>query len=181
MSTCASIFGVRIQKMGNVSHMTEETTQGHLSESGESEQFVTFRIGEEDYATAILDVQEIISTGEITPYPNSSAYLLGVINVRGTVAKVVSLAKLFGIPSTVGSSPENNGYIILTKKDETLIGMLVDTVNSVLKFDKDLIQPVSAISSTATATEFIQGAAMVNETMLLILDVPHILNKIELQ
>jgi len=61
----------------------------------DTEQVVVFKLANEEYAAPILDVQEIITTGDITPFPNVPSYIAGIINIRGTVATIINLAKKF--------------------------------------------------------------------------------------
>jgi hypothetical protein len=59
------------------------------------EQYLSFKIEKEDYAFPLIEVMEIIMDQEITPLPNVSPYLLGVLNLRGEVIPVFSLRKMF--------------------------------------------------------------------------------------
>ena len=63
-----------------------------VADSLETEQVVVFKLENEEYAAPILTVQEIIPTGDITPFPNVPSYIAGIINVRGTVATVINLS-----------------------------------------------------------------------------------------
>ena len=61
-------------------------------------QYLTFRLATEEYGIDILSVQEIKGWSGATPLPESPHYLLGVINLRGSVVPIIDLRKRFGLP-----------------------------------------------------------------------------------
>src|SRR2546422_331428 len=61
-------------------------------------QYLTFRLGEEEYAVPILAVHEIKGQSAITPLPNAPPCIPGVMNLRGTIVPVVDLRTKFGLP-----------------------------------------------------------------------------------
>ncbi|RKN82018.1 chemotaxis protein CheW [Paenibacillus ginsengarvi] len=99
-------------------------------------QFVEIGIAGERYAFPIEDIREIIKIQQITEIPNSKPYLLGVFNLRGTVAPVVSLRKRFGLPE-IPFTPSSR--IVIVSDKEALVGLVVDQVHQVISFPD--IQP----------------------------------------
>nr|NIL96718.1 chemotaxis protein CheW [Planctomycetales bacterium] len=53
-------------------------------ETANREQYLTFRLGSEAYAVAILRVREIIAYVPMTRVPMTPPYISGVINLRGS-------------------------------------------------------------------------------------------------
>src|SRR5207249_9763389 len=53
-------------------------------------QYLTFRLGAEEYGVEILKVQEIRSYSAITPVPNTPRAVKGVMNLRGQIIPVRS-------------------------------------------------------------------------------------------
>ena len=169
--------------------MTEVSNELQMAEvidtaqqTGEQmEQYVVFRLEDEEYAAPILDVQEIIPTGDITPFPNVPEYIVGIINVRGTVATVINLASRFGLDRTERKDEEGelinpDQYIILTKTDKALYGVQVDSVSSVIKIGKDDIRPATAATSARISAELVHGVAVVESRIILILNFQKILD-----
>ena len=60
-------------------------------------QYLTFFIGDEEYAADILSVREIIEYSPLTRVPMTPPWVRGVMNLRGTVVPVVDLAVKFGL------------------------------------------------------------------------------------
>ncbi len=88
--------------------------------------YLTFRLGEEVYATGIMTVREIIELLEITPVPRSPHFMRGVINLRGRVIPVVDIRSYFGMSPLEVS--ELTVIIVLQTADQRSFGILVDEV-----------------------------------------------------
>ena len=65
------------------------------------EQFIIFRLGDQEYGIAIAAVDEIARLPEqIVRLPKAPAFIDGVINMRGVVVPIVDLRRRFDIAST---------------------------------------------------------------------------------
>ncbi|HEY8535918.1 MAG TPA: chemotaxis protein CheW, partial [Vicinamibacterales bacterium] len=71
---------------------TKETTA-----SSESFQVLTFILGNESYGVDILRVQEIRGWSTVTKIPHAPAYVLGVLNLRGSIVPIVDLRMRFNL------------------------------------------------------------------------------------
>jgi purine-binding chemotaxis protein CheW len=94
--------------------------------------FLTFRLMDEEYGIAILDVKEIIGMMEITPIPKTPEFVKGVINLRGKVIPVIDLRLKFGLQST--AYDERTCIIVVEVPGQlgiTALGLVVDAVNDV--------------------------------------------------
>jgi purine-binding chemotaxis protein CheW len=153
---------------------TVDAAQLNTKDMLDTEQVVVFKLANEEYAAPILDVQEIITTGDITPFPNVPEYIAGIINVRGTVATIINLAKKFTL--TRKDNINVDRYVILTNIGKSLFGIMVDEVTSVMKIAKSNIKASSGLSDTKIHTDYVQGVAVVDERVILILDFKKILD-----
>lgn len=95
-------------------------------------QYLTCRLGEEQYGIEILKVREIIGILPVTPLPHSRDYILGVINLRGRVIPVANLRTRFGMPF---QEMTEEACIIVVEIEEDggtqTMGILVDEVAEV--------------------------------------------------
>ena len=62
--------------------------------------YITFKLGDELFATDVARVREVLDLSEITRVPTAPAYMRGVVNVRGSAVPVVDLRLKFGLPAT---------------------------------------------------------------------------------
>lgn len=149
-------------------------------DSLETEQVVVFKLEDEEYAAPILEVQEIIPTGDITAFPNVPEYIAGIINVRGTVATVINLASRFGLHRQ-GDANLKDRYIILTRSHDALFGIMVDEVTSVMKIPKNKITSAQGFNQSKISTDYVQGVAVVDERIIILLDFQRILDEEAIQ
>jgi purine-binding chemotaxis protein CheW len=143
----------------------------------DSNQFLTFVLGAEEYGIDILKVQEIRGYSAITAIPNTPAYVKGVMNLRGAVVPVVDLRTKFGMAET-----EYNKFtvIIVVMVGSRIAGLVVDAVSDVLNVDSSAIEPPPELESGIDAS-FITGLAKAAEKLILLLDIDRLLGSAVLQ
>lgn len=99
------------------------------SAAGSVEQFLIFRLGEEDYGLAITSVDEVIRVpDDITRIPGAPAFVLGVINLRGKATPLIDQRSRFDTPATTQAAKTR--AIIVTLGTLTA-GFVVDEVSEV--------------------------------------------------
>ncbi|MDD3627722.1 MAG: chemotaxis protein CheW, partial [bacterium] len=121
----------------------------------ESDQIITFFLGSEQYGLDILDAREVKQILPLTPIPRSTGWILGVVNLRGSVFPVVDLKKRINISSDV-KYPQNLRRIIIVEIEDTKIGLLVDKINMI--FNKQTLEhslPPALISGGEDFISFI--------------------------
>lgn len=128
-------------------------------------QFTSFRIGNEEYAIDIMSVREIKGWTEATVLPNQPKFVLGVLNLRGTIVPIFDLRCRFGLGLTTAT---RSHVIIIANVNERTVGLLVDAVSDILTVAPEQIRPVPEIDRGATA-EFMNGIINVNDSMVVIL------------
>jgi chemotaxis signal transduction protein len=62
-----------------------------VSEITETRQYLTFKLGNEVFATDVAKVREVLDFTTITAIPRTPDFMSGVINLRGSVVPVVDL------------------------------------------------------------------------------------------
>ena len=158
------------------------TTQSQVISSGiQTEdgvaQYLTFMLAGEEYGVEILRVQEIKGWNGVTPVPNMPDFILGVINLRGTVVPIVDLRKHFAMETV----PFNKTTVVIVVRvnDEVdgkrIMGMVVDAVSEVHNISATELKPAPDFGGNIS-TESIRGLATMNERMIIILDVDHLMN-----
>ena len=61
------------------------------------QEYLTFRLGAEEYGIDILKVQEIRGWEQPTMIANAPAFIKGVINLRGTIVPIVDMRIKFNL------------------------------------------------------------------------------------
>jgi len=142
--------------------------------------YLTFRLGDEDFAAHVSKVLNILEMVKITKVPRAPEYMKGVINLRGMVLPVIDTRIKFGLPT---AEVTNNTCIVVmeieSNGESIHVGALVDQVNAVLEIDDADILPPPSIG-TSFRSDFISGMVKVDERFIMILDIERILTTEEL-
>jgi purine-binding chemotaxis protein CheW len=103
----------------------------------DEEQFVVFRLMNEEYGVPIDSVQEIVRVpDELTRVPRTSDLIEGVINLRGVVLPVVDQRRRFGLPSM--DRNDRQRIMVFTIRG-VRTGFIVDSVSEVMRISASLI------------------------------------------
>lgn len=132
--------------------------------------YLTFKLGEEEFAAHVGKVLNILEMTRITHVPKAPEYLKGVINLRGAVLPVIDARIKFGMPETEYTT--NTCIIVLDidlDGEPVHVGAIVDSVQAVLEIDNGQIMPLPTLGSRYKA-EFIIGMAKVDENFVIILN-----------
>lgn len=112
--------------------------------SGPEEQFVVFRLMDQDYGAPLSCVQEIVRVpAAIAKVPKSPDFIDGVINLRGAVIPVVDQRRRFGLPAA--EAHDGQRIVVLTLKGMQA-GFIVDGVTEVMRAPRAAIEPAPDLS-----------------------------------
>ena len=125
-------------------------------------QLITFALGEEEYGVDIKSVREIKAWARTTPLPEAPHFVLGVINIRGSILPIFDLRDRFGQGQTV---PTNTHVIIVITLGERMIGILVDAVSDIVTLSTADLRPVPDTGQEYDSA-ILKGLAMVNERIV---------------
>jgi purine-binding chemotaxis protein CheW len=146
----------------------------------ETSQYLSFKLEEEVFALEISKVREVLDYTAVTKVPQTPNFMLGVINLRGSVVPVVDMRLKFGMPR---SATTVNTCIIIVEIDlddeVTILGALADSVQEVMDLDPEQIEPPPRIG-TRLKTHFIKGMGKKDSEFIIILDIDKIFSADEL-
>lgn len=145
----------------------------------ESNQLLTFKLGSETYGIQINKVREILTYPIVTPIPDASRWIKGVINLRGEVAPIIDLRVRFNINNEPIYN-ERTIVIAVKTEDTRMIGLVVDEVSDMENVDIDKLYPAPDMG-TSIAPKYLKGLFKKEEKMIVILDIDKILDKEEMQ
>jgi purine-binding chemotaxis protein CheW len=121
-----------------------ETTEMARRDMNE-EQFIVFRLGDQEYGLPIAAVHEVARPPEqITRLPKAPKFIDGVINLRGSVVPIVDLRRRFDLPSGEHVATRR---ILVVSLGGGKTGFMVDAVSEVLRVQGDAIRPSPDIST----------------------------------
>jgi purine-binding chemotaxis protein CheW len=143
---------------------SHESARAAAAAGGE---FLTFRLGAEEYGIDILKVQEIRSYEPPTRIANAPPFIKGVVNLRGVIVPIVDLRLKLSCETA-----EYNSFtvVIVLNVKGRVVGAVVDSVSDVLQLGGDAIRPAPA-TNACIDTSYIIGIASVGERMLILMDI----------
>lgn len=149
---------------------TPKPSQPGTPVDGEPTQYLTFMLGGEVFALAILGVKEIIEYRGLTEVPMMPSCVRGVINLRGAVVPVMDLLARFGRPRSEVTKRSCIVIVEVQADDERhVIGMVVDAVYEVLEIASADIEPPPAFGARIRS-DFIQGMGKVRDRFVILLN-----------
>lgn len=127
--------------------------------------YIVFTNNQQSFALEISFIERIIEFQQPKKIPESSSYLLGVIQYNDNILPVIDLTKrLYDVYSTVGVDDK---IIVVSYKDKQ-IGLVVDEMKGIQSFDDNQFEQSTV--NTEIAKEYIQGFIKTSGDITIVLD-----------
>jgi len=140
-------------------------------------EYLSFRIGAQEYTVDIMSVREIRGWTEATPLPHAPSYVRGVINLRGTVLPIIDLAARLGLPP---DEDNDRSVVIVVQHSSETVGLLVDAVSDILTIARSDLQTPPDMAAD-NQHRFVSALIIENERMIRVLDLNSTLTTTETQ
>ncbi|KEH06995.1 chemotaxis protein CheW [Delftia tsuruhatensis] len=174
-----------IEERPTVAPVTAQTTAASSTRAAKAvaampNEFLSFRLGGEEYGIDILRVQEIRSYEAPTRIANAPHFIKGVINLRGVIVPIVDLRLKLGCES---AEYTDFTVVIVLNVRGRVIGVVVDSVSDVLALGADNIKPAPQMSASVDAG-YIMGMGCFKsgdvERMLILTDIEALMSSAEM-
>ncbi len=139
-------------------------------------EYLTFRLGQEEYGIDILKVQEIRGYEPPTRIAHAPEFLKGVVNLRGTIVPIVDMRLKFNCSR---ADYDSFTVVIILNLRSRIVGIVVDSVSDVLELPADAVRPAPDIDTTVDSS-CILGLGSVNERMLVLLDIERLMSGVDM-
>ncbi|MEO9651140.1 MAG: chemotaxis protein CheW [Roseobacter sp.] len=150
-------------------------SQEENSKNSDIMEFLSFSVSGQEYAVAISAIREIRAWTAPSSLPDSPKAILGVINLRGVLLPLLNLASRLGLSE---ETINERNVIIVAEVNDAPIGLVVDAVSDIVMLtDEDLQTPPETATSGDNA--FVSNLAMIEETVVRILDLTKVFPKAE--
>ncbi len=124
---------------------------------------VVFSLAKETYGIPTDYVRDVQPLRHVTPVPCTPGFVVGVINIRGSIYSVIDIRSFFGVAAR---EITNATKVIVVDTDELQVGIMADDVSGAMSVPRDQINPPLAAQATIKE-EYIEG---VTNDMLIILN-----------
>jgi len=139
-------------------------------------EFLTFRLGGEEYGIDILKVQEIRGYDAVTRIANAPAFIKGVVNLRGVIVPIIDLRVKFALGE---ARYDAFTVVIILNVAGRVVGAVVDSVSDVLELDEKQIKAAPEFNSMLEAG-YITGLGTVEsaegQRMLILVDIEKLMS-----
>lgn len=140
------------------------------------QEFLAFKLGNEEYGIDILRVQEIRSYEAPTRMANAPSFIKGVINLRGVIVPIVDMRLKFNLEQV-----DYNDFtvVIVLNIGKHVVGMVVDGVSDVITLSSGQLRPVPDFSS-AISSDHVMAIGSVEDRMLILLDIEKLMTSADM-
>ena len=139
-------------------------------------QWVTFNLENETYGVNVMVVKEVLKFQDIAPVPGVPDYVMGIINIRGTVISVINTRRRFGLHDR---EPDDNTRIVILEIGKHVLGIVVDSVAEVVYLRGSEIETAPQVNKDETA-RFITGVCHREDQLLILVELDKLLTEEEL-
>jgi purine-binding chemotaxis protein CheW len=151
--------------------MSTRETEARTAGVARPREYLTFRLGEEEYGIDILKVQEIRGYEQPTRIANSPAFVKGVINLRGVIVPIVDLRLKFALGS---AAYDDFTVVIILNLGTRVVGVVVDSVSDVMELSPEQIRPAPEVGASVDAG-FITGLGALPGRMLILVEIERLM------
>ena len=128
-----------------------------------SELYITFDLSEKLYAIPAEKIIEIVQLPALTMLEKVPDYIVGLLNLRGTIVSVIDLSMILGFERKQYSA---ECQILILDTDDSKVGILVDSVKDVVQIEKKQIEALPY----ASKEHVISGIYKNENTLIAFLD-----------
>ncbi len=146
------------------------------ADSSTGNEYLAFKLGEEEYGIDILKVQEIRGYENVTRIANAPAFIKGVINLRGIIVPIVDMRIKFNLGTP--SYDEFTIVIVLNLRGK-VVGMVVDSVSDVTTLTTQQIRPAPDMAGVFDS-DYLIGLGTLDERMLILVDIDKLMGSPEI-
>jgi purine-binding chemotaxis protein CheW len=144
--------------------------------SATAQQLVTFRLGNDQFAVDVLEVERVLRFSAPSAMPNLPTWIDGVIEHGERIVPVIDLRTRFGMPRL---EPRPEHRILVLAIGEEWLGVIVDSVHEVMSVSPDEIAPPPPLFRGLNA-EYLKGLVRREGLLIILLDVARVLTSSEL-
>jgi purine-binding chemotaxis protein CheW len=137
-----------------------------------NETYVLFELAGADYALRSQEIGHIEMLEHVTPVPNTSAAVEGVVFSRGQVIPAINLRVRFGFPRQEHTMRTR---MIIAQKQQRSVALIVDAAREFRAIPDEAIRPIEQAVAGINGN-YLRGVASVNNRLVLLLDLDAVLS-----
>ena len=132
-------------------------------------------MGDELFATALVEIREVIEFHQAKPIPHMPVFFKGVINIRGEIIGVIDLRERLGV---AGSDATRCQLVFET--DSGPLAAIVDRVHSVTIIEESQMDRRTIIGVHGADRSYFLGVGKVENRIFTLISLGKLMKKAEL-
>jgi purine-binding chemotaxis protein CheW len=159
-----------------------------LQQEGEQVSVIVFEVGSEQFAVDLLDVKEIIQSGQIRRLPKSFDYIEGIYNYRGNIIHIINLKRklrlddyrIYTSDNSAMDLDSSKNFIIIMNINNNQIGFFVDRITQVAHINYNQLEELSPIFQTGlNDISYVRGIIKFKDRPRVFIDLRKVLSEEE--
>jgi len=144
--------------------------------TGKTQDFLTIFVGGQMFGIPILQVQDVLGQTKVAKIPLAPHQVAGALNLRGRIVTAVDVRTCLHLPML-----DNTGKImsVVVENEHELYSLIIDSVGDVLSLYEEDYEPTPATLDPAWRSVSL-GIYRLQQKLLIILDVPKLLNTLSM-
>ena len=143
-----------------------------MNNQSDSESFILFELAGTTYGVRSRFVQQIEMIEHVTPVPNATAAVEGVVLARGQVVPALNLRVRFGFDK---APFDLRSRLIVVNMGERPVGMIVDTAREFLIIPATIIEPPPEAIAELSG-KYLEGIATLDGRLVIILNLAEVID-----
>jgi len=135
-----------------------------MSTAGDDVQLVTFKVGGQDFAFNIFQVERILRYEAPSPLPKAPEFLEGVLQYQAGAIPLIDMRKRLGVAAPL----RDDTRTVILEFDSGKIGLIVDAVTEVLQVAAATVTPAPGIVKGVAAAYITTGGVGHGRTIVLL-------------
>lgn len=149
----------------------QDTLNGLLS-SELSTDYLTIHIADQIFGIPVLQVQDVLGEQKVTKIPLAPPAVAGALNLRGRIVTAIDVRCRLGLPP---AEMRTQNMSVVVEHDGELYSLIIDRVGDVIGLNNDAYESNPATLDPVWR-EISAGIYRLDEKLLVVLDVPMLLN-----
>ncbi|RYG33374.1 MAG: chemotaxis protein CheW [Burkholderiales bacterium] len=138
-----------------------------------SQEFVTFRIGDQMFGVSVSEIHDVFRPAAMTPVPLSGPEIAGVLNLRGRIVTAIDARSRLGLASQAKSKGSLRLAIGVERYGESF-GLIIDEIGEVVRLEESAMEQ-NPVNLDATWSDVSRGVYRLEDRLLVIMDIDRML------
>lgn len=142
--------------------------------SGKTLEYLTILVDDQKFGIPVLQIQDVLREQKVTRIPLASPEVAGSLNLRGRIVTAIDVRKRLNVVPKPGS----RSMSVVVEYNQELYSLIIDKVGDVLTLNQDRIEknPGTLDSKWRDISD---GVCQLDSELLIIMDVPRLLDSIQ--